>query len=271
MLEQIRSDGFAYAGLSGDEADRMRMLHSEVDRFFAAGPSVNRRYGNARLSNGYRPPRSSYNNFDPSHADLNDSFLYWNPAAGSRIPHCDEIDPLLSALEGHRRGAVRRIMGALLAELADYHGYPHSLSFENASVLQVNSYADASDRELLQMPHEDGTLATIIWTSGPGLEILTGNEVLPIDLAQDEVLVMPGGILSAMTAHRIQPAYHQVRNHGSESLRRKAIMYFGCPDIDRGPIRCYVTDESSPAVDINEVIRTATDAYGLPADFVVDH
>ncbi|MGY2011174.1 hypothetical protein ACW9HJ_28130 [Nocardia gipuzkoensis] len=272
MLGQILADGFARVRLTTSEATQLATLYAEAMAFFDAGPNVNRRHSSARLSNGYRPPGSSYNNFDPiDGVDLNDSFLYWNPEAGARIPGHERIPSFLGALEAYRAGALCRIMNTLMGELARRYDYRRRLSFAKASVVQINSYNAPSSRELLQTAHEDGTLATVIWTCGPGLEVFAHDDVVGVGVARDEVLIMPGGIMSAMTGGDIQPLYHCVRNLGLESLRRKSIMYFSCPDIDAGPIPPYVVNECNRGVDIGKLIRTATDAFGLPADFIVDH
>ncbi|WP_280504406.1 2OG-Fe(II) oxygenase family protein [Nocardia farcinica] len=273
MLEQIRATGYARVRLNASETDRLARLHQQANRFFAAGPAHNLRYSNDRLTNGYRPPHAAYNNGDPvNEADDNDSFLYWNPAHSRKIPHHSEIPDFLDALEQHRDGAARRVMTALMDELAAHYRYPHELPFEEASVLQVNSFGEPGRRDLLQTPHEDGVLATVIWTSAPGLEALVGGETIPLTTGPDEVLVMPGGILTAMTGGEIPPLIHQARNHGAQtSLGRKSVMYFSCPDIDKGPISPYVPDDTYSDLDIRDAIRTATDAFGLAADFVLDH
>jgi isopenicillin N synthase-like dioxygenase len=114
-------------------------------------------------------------------------------------------------------------------------------------------------------------LATVIWTSAPGLEAMTPTPVA-LETGMDEVLVMPGGILEVMTGGEIPPLFHQARNLGDRfSRNRKSIMYFSCPDIDKGPIAPYVRNEKNEGLDIRDVIRSATDAFGLPADFVADH
>jgi len=273
MLEEIRATGYARVRLTSLEADRLARLYAEASHFFAAGPEHNVRHSNARLTNGYRPPYAAHNNGDPiNESDVNDSFLYWNPEHARKIPHHTELTGFLHALEQYRGGPARRVMAELLDDLARHYRYPHDLPFEEASVLQINSFAEPGPRELLQTPHEDGVLATVIWTSAPGLEAVDGDATTPLRTGPDEVLVMPGGILTAMTGGEIRPLIHQARNHGLEtSLNRKSVMYFSCPDIDKGVIEPYVVDESKRDLDIRDVIRSATDAFGLAVDFVGDH
>ncbi|WP_405177948.1 hypothetical protein OG225_27490 [Nocardia sp. NBC_01377] len=273
MLEQIRTDGFARVRLKTDETDCLVRLYERALRFFAVGPERNSRYSTERLTNGYRPPGTAYNNGDPvNEFDVNDSFLYWNPECGRRLPYHEEIAAFLAALEGYRVAVTRPVIGRLLEELAHHYHYRHDLSFEEASVLQVNSYDQPTSRVLGQTPHEDGVLATVIWASAAGLESVDGNVTKQLDIGPDEVAIMPGSILTVMTGDEIKPLYHQVRNHDPAiSLHRKSIMYFSCPDIDKGFIEPYVVNDTNSDVDIRDAIRSATDAYGLAADFVTDH
>ncbi|WP_109528979.1 MULTISPECIES: hypothetical protein [Nocardia] len=272
MLEQIRTDGYARVRLNSRETSQLARLYSEANHFFAASYESKSRHRTDRLTNGYRPPGAAYNNGDPvNEADVNDSFLYWNSEHGARIPNHGDIPEFLAALERYRSGPVVRVMRNLLDELAEYYEYPRKLPFQEASVLQVNSFGELSSRELLQTPHEDGVLATVIWTSAPGLEAVGGDAPVPLITAHDEVLVMPGGIMSVMTGGDILPLYHQARNHAQASVDRKSIMYFSCPDIDKGDVEPYIVNDTNRGVDVRDAIRGATDAFGLAADFVYDH
>jgi len=268
MLEQIRTDGYARVELTPGECGQLMHLFEISKRFFAAGPAHNSKHSNGKLTNGYRPPRSAYNNGDPvNEADTNDSFLYWNPQLGAEIPNNAQIAEFLDALETYRSGPVRKIMNELMQALADHYGKRH-LPFEAASVLQVNSFGASTDRKLLQTRHEDGVLVTVIWASAPGLEVFVDDEEQAISFEADEVVVMPGGILDTMTGGDIKRLYHQARNHGLQSLGRKSIMYFSCPDIHRGPIEPYIVNESNEGVDIRDAIKRSTDMFGLPDNFV---
>lgn len=268
MLEQIRTHGYARVELTPSEHSQLMNLFEKSKHFFGAGPEHNKKHSNGKLTNGYRPPKSAYNNGDPiNEADTNDSFLYWNARLGAEIPGNDQIPEFLDALEAYRSGPVCGIMNELMEALADHYGKKKH-PFEAASVLQVNSFGLPTDRKLLQTRHEDGVLATVIWASAPGLEVFIDDKEHAITFEPGEVMVMPGGILDTMTGGDIKPIYHQVRNHGPESVGRKSIMYFSCPDVHRGPIEPYIANESNEGVDIREMIRKSTDKFGLPNNFV---
>lgn len=272
MLEQIRANGFARVQLTAGEVSQLDALYKEAMAFFSAGEDYNIRYSSDPLTNGYRPYRSAYNNGDPvNEDDLNDSFLYWSEEAATKIPEYQDIGPFLRALKKYRSNALTRVMGMLISELAAHYDYQRELTFQRASVLQINSFGRPSSRDLLQTSHEDGVLATVIWTSAPGLEALVQHEVVPLTPTKHEVLVMPGGILELMTGGEIGALYHQARNLGLESLDRTSIMFFSCPDFDKGPIEPYVVNDVNRNTDIAEYIQSATDVFGLPPNFFNGH
>ncbi len=57
--------------------------------------------------------------------------------------------------------------------------------------------------------------------------------------AADEVVIMPGSVLTALSGGKIAPLYHQVRNHGLDD--RQSIMYFVNPEIDE-PLFGWIED-----------------------------
>ena len=46
----------------------------------------------------------------------------------------------------------------------------------------------------------------------------------------DEIVIMPGSVLTALSGGKIPPLYHQVRNHGLDD--RQSLMYFVNPEVD---------------------------------------
>lgn len=198
---------------------------------------------------------------------MNDSFLYWDRARQTNVPHHEKIQPLLDAFEAYRRQVAAKIIGGLIEELRVHYDYKPELPFQTASVMQANSFGSLSTRELLQTRHEDGVLATVIWTSAKGLEAVNTEESEPISIVfpRDRVLIMPGGIMTLMTGGEIPPYYHQARNHGDQT--RKSIMYFANPDIHRDPITPFVVNDFNKGKDVREEIQTATEMFGL-FDFV---
>jgi len=72
--------------------------------------------------------------------------------------------------------------------------------FHRASYIQVNYYEPAQhSRDMLQDGHEDGHLITLVTANSPGLEIQIGDKYEPVEIGADEMLIMPGSLLTLMT------------------------------------------------------------------------
>ncbi|HEV2638834.1 MAG TPA: 2OG-Fe(II) oxygenase family protein [Actinocrinis sp.] len=262
-FSRILSDGYAIVRLDLDEARRLAELYRESCEFFALETDRKLRYSVPNRVSGYRPHGYAHAG-SPDKPDLNDSFLYWKRRRES-LPHREEIDSYLDAAEAYRVVAAK-ITDDVVNAMCQYYEYEHELSYESASVLQVNSFAEPTDRELLQLEHEDAVLLTVISTSEEGLEGVFGGNPKSFDLAPDEVLVMPGSVMTLMTGGRVQPFFHQVRNH--QHPERKSVMYFVSPDTDR-PIEPFVRNETNEGVDIRAlVIENPQEFFGLAEDFV---
>jgi len=262
VLEQIFSTGSATLRLDSSGADRLADLFRESRSFFSSETSEKLRYSVPNRNNGYRPHGSAHSG-SPDKPDLNDSFLYWKHRRET-LPSHQDIGPFLDALEAYRLVAAA-VVNDVIESLGTRYGYRHALPFTNASVLQVNSFGAAVDRDLLQHSHEDATLLTVITANAAGLEAVIGEEVRPLTFAPDEVMVLPGSVLTEMTGGEIPPVYHQVRNH--RILERKSIMYFVSPDAD-GPIEPFVVNDYNRGTDIRESVINNPQTFGLPEDFV---
>jgi isopenicillin N synthase-like dioxygenase len=263
MLDQILADGYAKVRLAPSNADRLVTLYRVAAEFFARDTDTKRRYSTPNLSTGYRPHGASHSGYADK-PDQNDSFLYWTPSY--KVPPNDhEISGFLAACEAYRQ-VVAQITAELIDDLRKRYSSDAQTPFEKASVLQINSYAELSDDELLQQPHEDADFLTVIWGSEPGLELVIGGAAQPLDLPADEVAVMPGSVLTAMTGGEIPPQDHLVRNH--RTVGRKSIMYFVSPDVD-SPIKPFVMNDYNLSMDIRQlVVENPQTRFGLTSDFL---
>jgi len=268
LLTDIKQHGFARVRLNAEQQTALDALWQQTIDFSKLPAAQKSRYSLPKLNNGYRPLGAAHAG-DPDVPDYNDSFLYWGETSAEAIAHRDEIQPLLSALEAYRSVVAVPIMSKLVAELCHYYGTnPATLPFEGASVLQFNSFDVPTDRELLQTRHEDGVVATIIWTSAPGLEAYHGDQIEPLTPEKGEVFIMPGGILEAMTGGEFEPLYHQARNHNH--LGRKSIMYFSNFDPRPGKLAHFVSNEHNKDKDLTSLILGSPDMFGLPDGFYVE-
>lgn len=110
-------------------------------------------------------------------------------------------------------------------------------------------------REHLQEPHDDSLYMTFAKATRQGLEILLDDNLFhKAELAKNEILVMPGEILSLMTGYRIKPLIHQVLNH-KDQKDRYSLCYFTYPDIIKGQkLEAWIKNDSNENIDIMEKI-----------------
>lgn len=258
------TQGYALTRLDEREARHLAAVHEGMMAFFAQDADAKARHGVPNRSTGYRPYAYAHAG-DPDRPDHNDSYLYWG--RDRKLPaHHEEIKPLLDALEDYRRVAAR-VTREVIEGLRARYGYPHPLPFEHGSVLQVNSFATPTQDELLQQPHEDAVFLTVIWTSAPGLEGVRGDALVPFTFAPDEVMVMPGSLMTVMTGGEIPPYYHQVRNLAAAD--RKSVMYFVSPD-PTWAIEPFLVNDTNRDADIRRLVIANPQTFGLAEDFVRD-
>ena len=79
--------------------------------------------------------------------------------------------------------------------------------------------------------------------------------------AHDEIVIMPGSVLTALSGGKIEPLYHQVRNHQLDD--RQSIMYFVNPEIDE-PLFGWIESGDGERADIREHVQNAPSMFGLP-------
>jgi isopenicillin N synthase-like dioxygenase len=104
-------------------------------------------------------------------------------------------------------------------------------------------------------------MVTELHATAPGLEIFAGEQPSPILPGADEIVIMPGSVLTALSGGRIPPLYHQVRNHGLDD--RQSIMYFVNPEVDE-PLHSWLESEDGVRVDIRAHVQNAPTQFGLP-------
>lgn len=225
--EEIFSCGYARVKLSMGQAARLQAAVAEARAFFELPAQQRTRYANTQENLGYRGLGHEYPG--AGRPDWNECFTICSDRT-DLIPHSREISAFTGSLLAWR-SSVLPLVTDLLNRISEHFGAAPALTGLDRSFLQVNSYSlGPSDRDLLQDPHEDGYLITIIHTTAAGLEVsLDGGQGVPVQTESDEVLIVPGEILGDLTQQRIRAVRHQVRNLNLSS--RLSVMYFAGPDL----------------------------------------
>ena len=263
VVEQAARDildtGYALVKLSELDAGNLHNAIATAVDFFKRPDAEKRAHGSSDHNYGYRPFGIEYS-MTPERPDMNECFTLWSSRL-DLIPHADGIADLTAAFLDWR-DSVAPLVTAILDEVARAFGVPTAPEFEKASYLQINYCLPApAEREYLQDKHEDGHMVTVLHATAPGLEIYVNDEVKPMLPAADEIVIMPGSVLTALSGGKIPPLYHQVRNHGLAD--RQSIMYFVNPEIDE-PLFGWLDSPEGERVDIREHVQNAPSMFGLP-------
>jgi len=255
----IIDQGYAVVRLGDVDAGRLHTALSTARRFFERPPADKLAYGSTDHNYGYRPFGIEYS-VTPDRPDMNECFTLWSSRL-DLIPNAADIEDLTGAFLGWR-DALAPLVAAILDEVAATYHAGRAPEFEKASYLQINyCLPTPPERDLLQDKHEDGHMVTVLHATAPGLEIYVNDEVQPMLPAADEVVIMPGSVLTALSGGKIPPLYHQVRNHGLDD--RQSLMYFVNPEVAQ-PLFSWVDAPDGSRTDIREHVQNAPTMFGLP-------
>ncbi|HEV7206227.1 MAG TPA: 2OG-Fe(II) oxygenase family protein [Jatrophihabitans sp.] len=259
----IVDTGYAVVKLSDLDAGNLRNAIGTAVDFFQRPLEDKMAHGSTDHNYGYRPFGIEYS-ISPERPDMNECFTLWSSRL-DLIPNAGDIGDLTGAFLDWR-DSLAPLVKAVLDQVAQNFGTDAAPAFEKASYLQINyCLPTPAERDLLQDKHEDGHMVTVLHATAPGLEIYADGEdsedVKPMLPASDEIVIMPGSVLTALSGGKIQPLYHQVRNHLLDD--RQSIMYFVNPEIDE-PLFGWIDAADGERADIREHVQNAPSMFGLP-------
>ena len=255
----ILDSGYAVVRLSELDAGNLHRAIDTAVEFFQSPLESKKAHGSTDHNYGYRPFGIEYS-ISPDRPDMNECFTVWSSRL-DLIPNAQDIPELTDSFLSWR-DSLAPLVKAILDEVAQNFGVDEAPEFEKASYLQINYCLPApAERDLLQDKHEDGHMVTVLHATAPGLEIYVNDEVKPMLPAADEIVIMPGSVLTALSGGKIEPLYHQVRNHGLDD--RQSIMYFVNPEIDE-PLFGWIDAPDGERADIREHVQNAPSMFGLP-------
>jgi len=261
LIDELITRGHAKIRIGRDI--RRQIAHTfEIARGFYARPLPEKRsFALPAFVEGYRDIGLEYS-MRPDRPDLTESFSVWNR---NRARTEEWVTTCPIHIEMRRTiDALTMPIDELFQSMADrWAPGVDGPRVKTASYLQINYYEPAQhSRDMLQDGHEDGHLLTLVTATGPGLEIDTGDGYQPAEVAEDEMLIMPGSLLTLMTGGKISPLYHRVRN----SFRKEArysMMYFVNPESDQ-ELEPWIRNESNAGIDIIEQANALPQKFGLP-------
>jgi isopenicillin N synthase-like dioxygenase len=256
VVADLISAGWAKVRLTSGQADVLTKVLQAAGDFFDRPLDHKHVYSSQDGNHGYRMLGVEYS-ITPERPDVNESFSLWSDRL-NLIPLATELGEFGSLLLAWQE-IVATTSAAILTSLARSFDHDGGVAFRMASSVQVNEYSvGPKDRDCLQDRHEDGHIITLVHGTKPGLELFVNDTPTPVDTARDELVVMPGSILSALTGGAVAPLYHQVRN--LRLAGRQSIMYFVNPELEH-PIHPWVGDRHA---DLRDDVRDRPNAFGLP-------
>jgi isopenicillin N synthase-like dioxygenase len=255
----IIDTGYAVVKLSDIDTDRLQTALATANRFFERPLEDKVAHGSTDHNYGYRPFGIEYS-VSPDRPDMNECFTLWSSRL-DLIPNAADIHDVTEAFL-RWRDSLAPLVQAILDEVARSFSAGRAPEFEKASYLQMNyCLPTPPERDLLQDRHEDGHMVTVLHSTAPGLEIYVNEEIQPMLPDRDEIVIMPGSVLTALSGGKIAPLYHQVRNHGLSD--RQSLMYFVNPEVE-APLFSWIDSPDGTREDIREHVQNAPTMFGLP-------
>jgi len=261
---ELLQQGFAIVRIDADTVDILDEIFSRAGDFFALGPSEKARYERPEILEGYRGYGAEYSGAQ-SRPDLNETFsLVLRNMAREDLAPWARTNPLHLALRAAAPRYAALVDGMLEEIRRELNPRGDRVASAEFSYFQLNHYRPRGEtRDFLQDAHEDGHMLTVVTSRQPGLEAEIGGRFEAVNFARDELLVMPGSILTLMTGGRIQPLPHRVRNLRSVATR-ESLMFFANTPVKRAP-RPWVAAEDGSLPDIGRATAESSKLFGLPS------
>lgn len=253
---RIRADAATVAAL--DEVFR------SADDFFAVAPKEKIRFERPDILEGYRRYGAEHSG-PQDRPDLNETFsLVLRNMARKDIARWSDVNPLHRALRAAAPHYAALVDGVLDEIRHAFNPRGDRISSADFSYFQLNHYRPRVEtRDFLQDTHEDGHLLTVVTSRQPGLEAEIDGRFEPVHFARNELLLMPGSILTLMTGGRIKPLPHRVRNIRS-SATRASLMFFVNAPVTPAP-RAWLASADGSMPDIGRATAECSKLFGLPS------
>jgi len=256
--------GYALVPMSADTVAVLDEIFESAANFFSLSPKEKIRFERPEILEGYRRYGAEHSGPE-DRPDLNETFsLVLRNQARKDIARWKESNPLHRALRAAAAHYSALVDGVLEAIRQEFNPSGDRIVSAEFSYFQLNHYRPrAETRDFLQDAHEDGHLLTVVTSRQRGLEAEIGGRFEAINFARNELLLMPGSILTLMTGGRIKPLPHRVRNV-KEVATRASLMYF-CNASVTHPPRAWVAGADGSMPDIGRANVEASKLFGLPS------
>lgn len=156
--------------------------------------------------------------------------------------------------------ALWEIAGQVLNAVIAICDSLETLAIRDNSYLQLCSYDmryRRKDREYLQDRHEDGNLITLVKASCDGLVIFPDEKPRKVELADNEIIIFTGSLLTTLSDGRIPYMDHAVLSPPQDQLRT-SLVYFVLPELNR----IYKTFKAGKYIDLEVLANELHESFG---------
>lgn len=213
-------------------------LLAHFDRIAAAYDQLDRRqklaFSFPEQTDGFLPFGLEYSE-TPERPDLCERFCYWSARRDVHREFSLARTPFYREMAAYET-CINAIAQDLLDAICENLGGTPQQPVKESSYLQFCAYERhhcRHDRAYLQDPHEDGHLLSFIRPTGPGLILLPDSAPVSALPRSDEMIVLAGSLLEALTDGEVPAMPHAVE-HPRTHIRRQSLMYFVNPDLSAG-------------------------------------
>ncbi|RYV01429.1 hypothetical protein SOPP22_13630 [Shewanella sp. OPT22] len=285
----LLSHHYAIIKLPDDVLNISKNILADGLNFFNMDEKIKLKNASPHILEGYRALGEEG---DPKTGtpDLSESFTAWfrntsNPQVQSWSKECIFHQTMSNGLVAFA-DFTERLLKAIRIEIDPTYKVSNVpvINIRSISYLQMNFSRPAlHNRELrdsIMGPHEDGHILTILKPTKPGLLIGQGElvesptkqnpvgvfkqegDLQPINISDDEAILVPGSPTFYLTGGRIKPLIHAVANKGHDV--RQSLMFFINPTPEL-PIEPWVHTEQNRDISIHKIVDVVSAQYGQPA------
>lgn len=206
---------------------------SAMERLAGASPEMKQNFSFPERTDGFLPKGGEYSKYTGK-VDLCDRFCFWHRYRELHAPN------IFSKTTAYRdvsscEEQLASLAQQLISELWAFFHSDEQIVIRNNSYLQLCIYEEfhqLDDRNYMQDRHEDGHLITLIKPTRDGLVIFPNDIETPVHLADDEIIIISGSLLTLLSDGQIPAMYHAVSNP-KIPLARKSMVYFAIPDLSQ--------------------------------------
>ena len=260
--------GYAIVRVEPAFAERLDDVFRSAEIFFGLPAAEKADFARPDILEGYRTLGAEFSR-TAERPDLNETFaMVLRNQARPDLADWPAANPLHRALRAAAHDYVELVDGVLENLRRAINPEGDAVASAEFSYFQLNHYRPQRERrDLLQDAHEDGHLLTVVTARQPGLEIEVDGAFEAVSLAPDELLLMPGGILTLMTGGAVQPLLHRVRNVPGVA-ERSSLMFFVNPSLTKPP-RAWAPASDGSYPDIAQATIESSQMFGLASIAVV--